>query len=234
MRVIRYLVVIFCCSLIGLEITATNTTFAQGGTPQAAQSCAILSPDVLKAAKTACDTAKPNSVCLGSGRAQAHFVGPSDAEFAKQGDQIDLTRIDSLAVIGAKPPIADGTSVAVLKLKPGTPAESTNEGVTAVLFGDAVLKSTIDPSEATKPTLPVASADGNPVLLRGGAGNIYPSALKLMPGQKAVVDGRSKRGDWLRVRLENGVGWSRATQLNVTGEGTNLPEREDQGSTAGI
>src|SRR5258707_7482670 len=144
MRVIRYVVVIFCCSLIGLEITATNTTFAQGGTPPAAPSCAILSPDVLKAAKAACDSAKPNSVCLGNGNVQAQFAGPSDAAFAKQGDQVDLTKIDSLAAFGAKPPTADGSSVAVLNLKPGALAESTNDGVTAVLFGDAVLKSTVD------------------------------------------------------------------------------------------
>src|SRR5258708_1764051 len=95
MRVIRYLIVIFCFSLIGLEITASNTTFAQGGTPQAAQSCAILAPDILKAAKSACDTAKPNSVCLGNVNVQRQFVGPSEAAFAKQGDQFDLANAAS-------------------------------------------------------------------------------------------------------------------------------------------
>lgn len=206
-------IVLFCLFALaaGVFPLASQRVDAQqtGGT------CAALVQTVLGAVKQACgsaDASGANSACLGYDTAKATFTGSASGEFKAKGDYINLADIASLTTSAADPAVGNW-GVATLHIQAGLP--TTSKGITALLFGDASLTSNVRATDL--PTLPVASK-GNAVLLRGGAGPGYPAALKLLPGQNAVVDGRNAAGDWLRVRLEKAIGWASTAQVKVTGD----------------
>lgn len=206
-------IVLFC--LFVLAAGVFPLTSQRVDARETGSTCAALAETVLGAVKQACSSAEAsgaNSACLGYDTAKATFTGSASSEFKARGDHINLADIASLTTSAADP-AAGKWGIATLHIQAGLP--TTSKGLTAVLFGDASLTSNVRATDL--PTLPVVSK-GNTVLLRGGAGPGYPAALKLLPNQNAVVDGRNAAGDWLRVRLEKAVGWAYAPQVKVTGD----------------
>src|SRR5258708_9556573 len=226
MRVLRFGVVVLCCAVI------LSVLFAQVAVPvsaQNAQTCSVISADDLKAATTACASTAKGAVCLGTVGVKAQFSDTSNPTFIKPGDQVDLSKV-TLISTSINDPASGNAGVALLKLQTGTAADDPS--IDAVLFGESTLTSKVNPAPASMTTLAATTAGGDMVLLRGGASGNYPATLKLTPGQTAVVDGRTKAGDWLRVRLDAGVGWARAVQLKVTGDVSALKEMGEQDTQA--
>ncbi len=203
-----------------------------GNTPQVAarqtKTCSALAQEALTAARQACGAATTDSLCFGYDTVKAAFTGSADATFKSQGDQVGLSTVSSVTTSAANLD-AGNWGVAVLNIQADLP--TSGKGLTGVLFGDATLTSNADPGRADALTLPVKAAGGD-VLLRGGAGPNFPSALKLPAGQSAVVDGRNKAGDWLRVRIGMAVGWGHAAQLKVDGDSKTLTVLDDQDTHA--
>lgn len=222
---IRFGILALCCFVLVAGGLSGNTKLAEA---RDAKSCSALAQDALSAAKESCSASTANSLCFGYNAIKAAFAESSSASpnFKTRGDKIDLSGITSVSTSAANPD-AGQWGVAVLKIQAGLPTES--QGVTAVLFGDATMTSTVRSVPLT--TLPVTTR-GDTVLLRGGAGTNYPSGGRLTANQSAVVDGRNKAGDWLRVRLDNVVGWASVALLKVTGDIQTLTVLDDQDSRA--
>jgi len=193
-----------------------------------AGTCTSLAQSALSSVAQSCAGAAANSVCLGYDAVTATFAASAQPTFKAKGDKVNLADVTSLTTSVANPE-AGNWGVAVLKIQANIPESS--QGITGVIFGDATLTSAVKADDLL--TLPVTTVR-DVALLRGGAAQTYPSLIKLMPGQKATVDGRNKAGDWLRVRLDSAVGWSPANQLNVDGDAKTLAVLEDQDSRAGF
>src|SRR5258707_12873024 len=80
--------------------------------------CTPFSPNDPKAAKDACAKASPNTACVAADSVQASLT--SDDAFAKQGDQVDLTKVTTLTTSAASDVSANGGIVA-LKLQAALP-----------------------------------------------------------------------------------------------------------------
>jgi hypothetical protein len=223
MRFVRY-GIIACCAIL---LLTTIPSSPRSVVAQDAPTCSIINPADFSAAKEACSKSTLSNACLASGTASAKNSDQS-AEFAKQGDSIDLSTTTSISTISDA---ATGNSgVVVLKLRGGQP--DTADPVTAVLFGSAELTSKVNNAVANMTTVGVTTNGSTPVLLRGGAGQAYPSVLSLAAGKTAVADGRTENGSWLRVRTEDGVGWAMASLLTVTGDANSLTVLEEQNTQA--
>jgi len=219
----RFGIIIFCCFVVLAGGFSGGTQSAEA---RDAKSCSTLAKEALTAAKEACGTAAANSVCFGYDAIKAVFAGSAaSSNFKVKGDKVDLADLTTVTTAAANPDSGQW-GVAVLKIQAGLPAGSP--GVTAVLYGDASVTSTVRSTPLS--TLPVSAKSDT--ILRGGAGQTYPAAGKLTTNQNAVVDGRNKAGGWLRVRLESMVGWASVAQLNVTGDVQSLTVLEDQDSRA--
>ncbi len=227
MRAARYGIIAFCCFAVLIAVFPGSTQLVGALAPDT--DCSTLAQDALNAAKESCGSAGANSLCLGFENVQATFSDASTPTFKTRGDKVDLATVGSVTT-STVDPTAKSWGVAVLNLQAGLSEGS--QGVSAVLFGDATLTSTVKPVGADQVTLPAISATGEPVLLRGGAGPNFPSLVTLNGNQNAVVDGRNKAGDWLRVRLDSAVGWAYVRQLKVTGDAKTLPVLDDSNSRA--
>ncbi len=205
MRAARFGIMLFCSFLVLASVGGATIVEAQN------DACSALAKTALDAVKQACGEASPNSVCFGY-QAVNVAAGQKQVNIAA-GDQFRLAETTSVTTSAADPEAANW-GIAMLNIQAGSPEPV----ITAILFGDATITSNVRADGANLPTLPVKTAGGVPVLLRGGAGPSYPSSLRLAPGQSALVDGRNKAGDWLRVRLESAVGWAYTPQVTVTGD----------------
>ncbi len=215
----RFGIVVFCCFVVLVGGFSGST---QSAVARDAKSCSALAKDALSAVKEACGTAAANSLCFGYDAIKTVFASSAaSSNFKVKGDKVDLSGITTVTTSAANPD-SNQWGVAILKIQAGLPAAS--QGITAVLYGDAAMTSTVRATLLS--TLPATVNDT--VLLRSGAGQSYPVATKLAPGQNAVVDGRNKAGDWLRVRLDTTVGWASAAQIKVTGDIQSLTVLDDQ------
>ena len=191
MPVARFGIFLFCCFVVMMGALPLP------GAVQAreAGTCTALAQNALSSVAQSCAGAAANSVCLGYDAVTATFAASAQPTFKAKGDKVNLADVTSLTTSVANPE-AGNWGVAVLKIQANVPEAS--QGITGVIFGDATLTSAVKADDLL--TLPVTTVR-DVALLRGGAAQTYPSLIKLMPGQKATVDGRNKAGDWLRVRL---------------------------------
>jgi hypothetical protein len=225
MRGIRFGIIAVCCFVLLASVIPGTTQPAVAALQS--DSCSALAQSALEAAQQSCGTTSANSVCWGFDSLQANFVDSASApSFKTSGDKIDLASLTSVSASAANLS-AKQWGVAVLNIQAGL-----TDGISAVLFGDATITSTVQILSADQVTLPVKSFTGGPVLLRGGGGPNYQAAITLKGDQTAMADGRTKAGDWIRIRSENAVGWAYVRQIEVTGDVNTLPVLEPQNTRA--
>src|SRR5262245_8614922 len=92
--------------LIVFTLTALVGTTRFVSAEESAPACTLIQADDLTAAKEACNSADPNSVCFGSDTINVKMSGSSD--FAKQGDQADLSSIESINTAISDPASGNG------------------------------------------------------------------------------------------------------------------------------
>src|SRR5258707_15397364 len=117
--------------------------------------CTPFSPNDPKAAKDACAKAGRNTACVAADSVQASLT--SDGTFAKQGDQVDLTKVTTLTTSVASDVSANGGIVA-LKLQAGLP--DSDPGITALLYGASKLTATVQPANASPATADASGPAG--------------------------------------------------------------------------
>src|SRR5258708_14072787 len=115
MRLVLCVFRVLSCTVIALAALSGNGFIVSA---QSGGQCPPLPPDDLKAAKDACAKAGPNTACVAADSVQASLT--SDDAFAKQGDQLDLTKVTTLTTSAASDVSANG-GILPLKLQPGLP-----------------------------------------------------------------------------------------------------------------
>jgi hypothetical protein len=203
---------------LGTAILCVLALFTVTFTPQKTQAeennaCRALATDTIAAAIKACADMPAGSACMGHAD-----VKTADTPMAKAGANMPLADLANLATSGADP-AAGAWGIAMMDIA----TEAGN--IEAVLFGDAMLSKQSAPALAT---LPVKTFDELPVLMRAGASQNFPQVGKLLAGKEAVVDGRNEKGTWVRVRMDNVVGWAWINQVTVTGDVMSLAVLNDQ------
>jgi hypothetical protein len=226
LRVARMCIVMLCAA-IGLAALGFARPVAaddQTDQQQMAQTCRALAQDAIKAARSACAAAGPNSACFGHAAIQAATAGSDQPAKVEVGKTADLA---SLKMLTTSAPDAEAKNwgVAVLYLRADLPQGAAS--LRAVLFGEATLANLSDPALAKVATLPVKTFDELPVLLRAGASTNFPRAAQLLPTLEGAADGRNAKGTWVRVRLERAVGWAPVDQVRITGDVNTLPVLAD-------
>src|SRR5258708_11485671 len=161
MRLARFAFMVLSWMVIGLAALSGNGFIVSAKT---GGQCTPLSPDDLKAAKDACAKAGPNTACVAADSVQASLT--SDGTFAKQGDQVDLTKVTTLTTSAASDVSANGGIVA-LKLQAGLP--EADPAVPALLYGASHLTATVQPANA-----PPATADAS-----GPAGQAFTLSTRI-------------------------------------------------------
>src|SRR5450432_2960810 len=174
MQLARNTLIFLCCTVLTIAALSTNGN-VNVASAQSAGQCTPLAPDALKTAQTACSQAGPNSACLAIASAQATLT--TDGTFAKQGDQVDLTKVTSLTTSAADATSANGGIVA-LKLQAGLPAG--DPGISALLYGASRLTANVKPASAATAQ---ATAEAN-----ANASDASAQAFTLVTGLVPAAD----------------------------------------------
>lgn len=224
MRTIRIgsaLIGILMLALLGLPGQIPTATAED---PAAASPCRALALKAVEAARTACGALGANSVCAGHTAVQAANGEKDLPVLNTAGNSTDLAGVSTLSTSAAN--VDSGAwGVAVLNMQP----DASQPGLRAALFGEAGLASMVRADAANSPTLPVKVFDELlPVVLRAGAGGSFPQMGRFTGGMAAVADGRNAQNTWVRIRLEDTIGWASLRQVTLEGDISALPELDER------
>ncbi|MCC7206915.1 MAG: hypothetical protein IT323_06390 [Anaerolineae bacterium] len=188
-----------------------------------AASCEALASAAIESARQACGDMDADSLCYAHAGLTVDIAADAGVPMDAPGQQVNPASVASIQASGADAATGDW-GVALLRFRANLP--ETHPGVEAALFGEATLtpaaSAGVSPSgEAVE--LPVRTFDELPVLLRAGASPNLPQVAQFLQGQEAVVDGRNERGDWVRVRVGDAIGWAWINDVRVTGALEALP-----------
>lgn len=192
-----------------------------------AASCEALASAAIETAQQACggDLMRADSLCFAHAGLDVQLAADAGVPMDSPGQQVNPASVASVHTTGADA-AAGEWGVALMRFRANLP--DTHPGVEAVLFGEATLTPTpasSAPGGAVE--LPVRTFDELPVLLRAGASPNLPQVAQFRQGQEAVVDGRNERGDFVRVRVGDAIGWAWINDVRVTGDAATLPVLAD-------
>lgn len=187
----------------GLLMSITVTAHAQ---PLA---CPALVEQALDALGENCDTLGRNTVCYGYDLVNAAFSTEVAPDFFTQpADTSELTTLQSIRT-AALDLETERWGIALMNAQANVPNTIPGQAVTFILLGDTVVNNQVDPDEAAQPADPVdvrINASGN-VNVRSGPGTNFNAIELAIPGNTYAVDGRNQDGTWLRISVDETLGW---------------------------
>ena len=199
---------IMLAALIGFGgLGQVNFAIAQDGGDT--EQCVGLSQDAITTAKNSCGDLPRGEICLGYGTADAAQEGAVVPLGA--GESLTVADVSMLRTSNA----VGSEGVVIIQLPASLP--ETDPGVTAILFGDAILDHPAV-EVVNRPTLPVSNPASAPVNLREGAGVNYAIIDSLDASETAVADGRNEQGDWLRLQTTDGIAWAFVRVIDWEGD----------------
>lgn len=207
---IRSVAVIVLLSIIlnaGIAGDAPVPALAQTG-----DACEHLTAQALAAAARLCPSGTVGEVCAGYA---ALTVEEADgtARSLDAGERVPLTGVTALVADPADT-TAGTWGLAVVTLPGGSdPAQA----VYAVLAGPARLARPAQ-QEDDRSTLTITNAGGAAINYRNGAGITYDVIGQLAPGTTALADGRNAQSDWVRIRVNDTIGWVFAPLISWEGD----------------
>lgn len=207
-----------------LALAALGQPAARLQAQDGAASCEALASAAIESARQACGNMDADSLCYAHAGLKVDIAADAGVPMDAPGQQVNPASVASIQTLGADAATGDW-GVALLRFRANLP--ETHPGVEAVLFGEATLTpvgaSAGGSTSGEAVELPVRTFDELPVLLRAGASPNLPQVAQFLQGQEAVVDGRNERGDWVRVRVGDAIGWAWINDVRVTGALEGLP-----------
>lgn len=208
-----------CLAFTGL-LPQNAPAYAQGD-PNA---CRVMVDLVIDEATAACSSISGDSICAAHGTVS--MMDESDTATAlDSGKTMSLDAVKMLVTTSANPESGEW-GVTMLSLRANLP--DLAQPIRAILFGEAAATSLVRKDIDSLPTLTVKTIDEIPVLLRAGASGNFPQVTRLVQGKTGIADGRNAKGNWIRVRYEDVVGWALVNQVTLEGDPMTLTEFDDR------
>ncbi len=162
--------------------------------------------------------------CKGTGRNQACYghrlldaqpqPGFEVADFAGEGDLVDLSRIQSLRLSAMD--VETGTwGISLLRLQASLANALSARDITLLLFGDVAMEN----AETVSIRIPVTVAADQNINVRLGASDTAAVGTTLQPDQTVIARGRLADSSWLYVETPEGLmGWVYASLMTSEGD----------------
>jgi Bacterial SH3 domain len=180
-----------------------------------AQDCPTIVNAALSAVDSACSGTGRNQVCYGNIHLNATPQDGKTLTFEKSGDIADVADLKALE-LSSMSLTDESWGVAMMKLQANLPDTVPGQNVTVLLFGNVQIDSTVE----TPVELAMRARRGVNVRLRPTTNATILTSLK--SGQAVVANGRLRDSSWVRVKLDQGVGWVAAAFLSTTGNVNSL------------
>ncbi|MEO1664344.1 MAG: SH3 domain-containing protein [Chloroflexota bacterium] len=173
------------------------------------QQCAAVLNAALASVDVECDGQATMTACYGS--IPAGVVGPEAADevFARPGDTLPLTGIDTLTT-GA--PIIEQGALGIVQLTPRI--NYSEQALTLTLLGDVTVENAGDPAvDVPTQVIPVTFPDGANV--RAAPDINAQQTGVIFAGNTVRATGVTRSGAWVRIIDDTGeIGWINATLFN--------------------
>lgn len=198
------------------------------GTALAQNECPAIIQDALTAIADNCTDLGRNSACYGFDRVNADFSTAHPADyFTEETDQAGLT---DLTTIQTSPLDVENEEfgAAVMNLQANVPDSIPGQGVIFLLLGETNVENAVAANEATAPITAVAVTTANDATIYRLPSSTAATLTQVTAGDTLNVDGTNTNGEWVRVIINEEVGWIASTDLEASDALAALP---DVGST---
>ena len=154
-----------------------------------------------------CADLERNSLCYGHSQVDAGFAGDSTpADFDAPGARASVAQLKSLETSTLD--VESGQwGLAIMNLQANLPQSRPGPGVIILLAGDAVLGHEVDLSEIDEISEALSTVALLPAPRFSQAARIAEELGHLQKDEIALVDARTRAGDWLRLVNAGAVSW---------------------------
>jgi LysM repeat protein len=204
-----------------LSLCIAGTTLAQSACPTVIQ-------DALSAIANNCSDLSRNTACYGFDQVNADFSTEHPADyFTQETDQAGLT---DLTTIQTSPLDEENEEfgAAVMNLQANVPNSIPGQGVIFLLLGETNVQNAVAAADASEPIAAVAVQTANDATVYRLPSSTAATLTDVAAGETLNADGTNTNAEWVRVIVDEEVGWIAATDLEASDALASLP---DVGST---
>ncbi len=160
-----------------------------------------------------CADLERNSLCYGHSQVDASFAGDSNAaDFDAPGARASLAQMTRLRTSGLD--LERGHwGVAIMNLQANLPQSRPGAGVIMMLAGDATLDHEVDLAQIDEIREPLSTVALEPTMRFAQAAAISEELGQLQKDEIALIDARTRGGEWLRLVNASAVSWVQRDHL---------------------
>lgn len=190
--------------------------------------CPALIQDALSAIADNCAGLERNTACYGFDRVNAEFSAEYPADyFTQETDQAGLT---DLTTIQTSPLDEDNEEfgAAVMNVQANVPNSIPGQGVIFLLLGETSVENAVAAEDAAVPGPAVAVQTTRDTTIYRLPSSTAATLTQVAGGETINADGTNTNGEWVRVIIDEEIGWISSDDLEASDALAGLP---DVGST---
>lgn len=215
---VAILSLLFIIALRGLSADSPSLAHAQADV-----TCPTLVDRALAEADANCDGLGRNSACYGFNRVSALFVDDVSGDFFSfPSDQAALERFETITTT-ALDVNRDQWGLALLNVQANVPDTLPGQGVVFVLMGDSDLQNEVPQDTAFEPVDGVEVATLADALVRTQPSSRANIVVDVGPETTLTADGVDETTEWLRVVIDESMGWVQRASVTEPAALADLP-----------